>query len=428
MHIQIDTAPKVMPPPLNSILFVLFIIYNFIDILVLAFTAQFLNEQGFSKYWRCRNNDCKFLNKYSIIEKHIKQGWDKDFPCGLCDQLHTMDDITKKSKRRLRRKARGLEGAKSNFCSRLLHGFKELFQSKTKWKKHSWSCGYCRSRIPANYAADLERYFLRLRQTHNLDQHDVNFIKRMNPQLCPFCYRPRRPRARPTYILENISFFIFLVCVYPMIWFCVWPIYLYDSIKNPDVERRDYKEFRARHVRQVGLRPDAATVRKHMPKSWLHQTLISLHHPIWRSLHKHRATVKGQSLAATIHSANLRQERVRDVDLQDKRAKVAKISHLVMDVVASMAKSRIQWQPTGSELMQRMSAISGVSIDSDWYDRHSTMRKERMQKDKLLLMLEAGMSKDSSRHLRGTSTHGTMTNISAKLLDLDSDMTRKKTY
>merc|ERR1712176_289791 len=131
---ELDTSPKVMPPPLNSIVFVMFIIYNFIDILVLAITAQFLNEQGFAKYWRCRNQDCKFLNSYSVILKHIKQGWDKDFPCGLCDTLHSMDDIAKRSKRRLRRKARGLEGAKSNFLQRFLYGVKEIFQSRTKWK------------------------------------------------------------------------------------------------------------------------------------------------------------------------------------------------------------------------------------------------------------------------------------------------------
>merc|ERR1712228_36047 len=246
-------------------------------------------------------------------------------------------------------------------------------------------------------------------------------------QLCPYCYRPRRPRARPTYILENISFLIFLVIIYPLIWMVVWPIYLYDGIKNPDTEKKDYKEFRSLHNKSYGLRPDASTVRKHMPKSWLHQILISLHHPIWRSLHKHRSTVKSESLAASIHSANLRQERVRDINLQEKRSKVAKISHLVMDVVTSMAKSRIKWEPTGSELMQRMSAISGVSIDSDWYDRHSTMRKEKQRKDKLLLMHEAGIS-NSSKHLRGNTDNGTGADISDFLSDLDSDPPRKKSY
>ena len=321
-----------------------------------------------------------------------------------------MDDIFKSSKRRFRRKARGLEGGQNKFCSRLGHGFKEIFVSKTRWKRHSWSCGYCRSRIPANYSADLERYFTRLRETHNLDQHDVNWIKSMNPQLCPYCYRARRPRVRPTYILENISFIIFLICVYPVMWFLLWPIYLYDTIKNSDRTEKDYKEFRARHIRSYGLRPDAITVRKHMPRSWLHQTLISLHHPIWRSLHKHRSSIKGQSLAQSIHSANLRQERVRGVNEQEKRSKVAKISHLVMDVVAAMANTRIQWEPTGRELMERMSVISGVDIDSDWYERHRTMRDQKLQRHKLASMnakSAAKLNAMSQRHLRGSSKAGT---------------------
>eukprot|EP01083_Nonionella_stella_P265648 899620_1 len=380
---ELDLSPKVMPPPLNSILFVIFLLYNLIDIIILSFTSEFLNEQGFSKYWRCRNKECKFLNSKSIIDEYVKQGWDKDFPCGLCDLQHTMDDIYKSSKRRFRRKARGLEGLKhgnNNFCNRLGHGIKELFITKIKWKKHSWSCGYCRQRIPANYSANLNRYFKRLEETHNLDQADVNWIKSMNPQLCPYCYRSRKPRARPTYILENISFIIFLICVYPIMWLMLWPIYLLIEIKNPNKQKKDYKLFRKKHNKLYSLRPDAKTVRKQMPKSFKHQTLISLHHPIWRSLHKHRSTVKGQSLAQSIHSANLRQERVRGLNEQEKRSKVAKISNLVMDVVQSMSNTRIKWEPTGTELMERMSQISGVSIDSDWYDKHTTIRAEKLKK------------------------------------------------
>ena len=429
---ELDTSPKIMPPPLNSILFVCFVLYNIVDILVLAITAEFLNEQGWRKFWRCKNKECRFLNPKSVIDKYIKQGWEKDFPCGLCDYIHTMDEVFKGSKRRFRRKARGLEGTKSNFCSRLGHGFKEIFVTKTKWKKHSWSCGYCRSRIPANYSADLERYFSRLRETHNLDQNDVNWIKSMNPQLCPYCYRPRRPRARPTYILENVSFLIYLSLIWPIMWLCLWPLFLYDAIKNPERAERDYKDFRKKHNKLYSLRPDASTVRKHMPRSHLHQTLISLHHPIWRSLHKHRSTVKGQTLAQSIHSANLRQERVRGQNEQDKRGKVAKISHLVMEVVSSMANHRVQWQPTGVELMERMSAISGVDIDSNWYDKHRTHRAEKLKKDKLLLMFEAAGGKNmnaksaaklnamSQRHLRGGSKSG-MSGFPSMMDDIDLD-------
>jgi len=409
---ELDHAPKIMPPPFNSVLLIFFVIYEIFDVLILAFTAEFLNEQGFTKYWRCRNKECKFLNPRSVIDEHVKQGWDKDFPCGLCDQDHPMDDIYKSSKRRFRRKARGLEGDKSSCCSRLGRGFTEIFVTKTKWKKHSWLCGYCRSRLPANYSADLERYFKRLRESQNLDENDVNWIKLNHPQLCPFCYRPRRPRARPTYILENLSFIIFVVMIWPIMWFLFWPIWLYDVIVNPNRAEPDYKEFRKKHNKLYSLRPDAMTVRRHMPRSQLHQSVISLHHPIWRSLHKHRSTVKGQTLAQSIYSANLRQEKVRQQNSTEKRSKVNMISELVFDVLASMANNRITWQPTNAELMERMSAISGVNIDADWYEKHTTIRTQKAQQVKILLALEASggkfkaSGKLSARHLRGSSKGG----------------------
>ncbi len=78
---ELDLSPKVMPPPLNSILFVIFLLYNSIDIIISSLTYEFLNEHG-------RNKECKFLNSKSIIDEYVKQGWDKDFPCGLCDLQH----------------------------------------------------------------------------------------------------------------------------------------------------------------------------------------------------------------------------------------------------------------------------------------------------------------------------------------------------
>merc|ERR1712154_459649 len=130
---------------------------------------------------------------------------------------------------------------------------------------------------------------------------------------------------------------------------------------------------------------------------------------------------------------NQRQERVRGLNETEKRSKVAKISHLVMDVVSSMANSRILWQPTGTELMERMSQISGVSIDSDWFERHRTMRQKKDEKERLLLMYEAaggrGMNTKSAeklnalsaRHLRG-STFGA--NSIMDIDDLDVDVRR----
>eukprot|EP01084_Bolivina_argentea_P305243 527304_1 len=102
LSFKLDSFPKIMPPPMNSIVFIFFVVYNLVDILLLILTGEFLNEQGFSKFWRCRNKECKFLNSKSVIDEYVKQGWNNDFPCDLCDQLHTMDDIYKSSKRRFR--------------------------------------------------------------------------------------------------------------------------------------------------------------------------------------------------------------------------------------------------------------------------------------------------------------------------------------
>ena len=50
-----------MPAPLNPIIFVLFILYNLIDLLVLALSSQ----------WRCSNKQCRFFNPKSIIKDSI---------------------------------------------------------------------------------------------------------------------------------------------------------------------------------------------------------------------------------------------------------------------------------------------------------------------------------------------------------------------
>eukprot|EP00483_Globobulimina_turgida_P000917 UN00918 len=86
-----------------------------------------------------------------------------------------------------------------------------------------------------------------------------------------------------------------------------------------------------------------------------------------------------------------------------------------MDVVASMSNTRIKWEPTGTELLERMSVISGVDIDSDWYANYHTSRAEKLKQDKLMLMFEAAGGKNmnaksaqkinamSQRHLKGSS-------------------------
>ena len=136
--------------------------------------------------------------------------------------------------------------------------------------------------------------------------------------------------------------------------------------------------------------------------------------------------MKGQSLAQSIHSANQRQERVRSVLEQEKRQNVSEISNLVMGVVGSMSNARISWEPTGKELMARMSAISGVDIDSNWYEKHKTSRAEKLKKHRELLKMEMDGGK-SHGHLRGNSQYGNQSMAGADLAQEDRRRSSVKT-
>eukprot|EP01084_Bolivina_argentea_P247192 413591_1 len=131
-----------------------------------------------------------------------------------------------------------------------------------------------------------------------------------------------------------------------------------------------------------------------MPKAYVHQSILSLHHPIWRSLHYHRSTLKTQTLAQSILSANTRQENVRTQNMDNKRKKVTKISHLVMNVVDDLSNSRIQWAPSGADLLNRMSTMMGSKIDlNEWFVEHQTMRASKINQRKMGLFIEAGGTK-----------------------------------
>ena len=70
--------------------------------------------------------------------------------------------------------------------------------------------------ISKAYKDDLDVYFSQITKMHKPDD-DVNFIKSLIPEIYFHCFRKRRLSLRQVYILEELSYTLFLFTVYPLL-------------------------------------------------------------------------------------------------------------------------------------------------------------------------------------------------------------------
>ncbi len=263
---------------------------NAVVFILLACTSEFMNEQGFYKTWRCKNDNCKFINPESIIYTVHEDDSQSVFNCSLCETAHTRVEILERCKRRFRRKPRGLEGVGGYNClSRLWKGLREFFVTEFNWTKHSWLCGYCRQRIPKRYRPDLNRYFNKLKVHHRLDEDDEEYLLTLSPAVCPFCYRKQTPRSRPVFILESISVVCFLIIVQPVLRLFLLPVHLSAIIRRSNKEKEyNTAETKTKFMTSFSLQP--SQIRDIMPNGVSHQQILTFEHPIWNVVLRHRYT------------------------------------------------------------------------------------------------------------------------------------------
>ena len=96
---------------------------------------------------------------------------------------------------------------------RVWHGLQDLFATQTEY----WVCAYCKTHNFQLY--DLHDYLDQFRPS--LDPTDTELLLVYRPEVCKSCFRNRTEVGRFTVIMQQISFIIFTVLVYPPMFICV---------------------------------------------------------------------------------------------------------------------------------------------------------------------------------------------------------------
>lgn len=119
-------------------------------------------------------------------------------------------------------------------------------------------------------------------------------IEALRPHLCPICYRNVSIRTRLIFILEVLSYLVFLFLLYPIIRILLIPIHVYQffvwifskcSKEEGDGDEEDDE------ISKVADEPPKQ-VQKVMPTGDYHQTLLQRRHPVWSALSKYQRKQK----------------------------------------------------------------------------------------------------------------------------------------
>merc|ERR1711933_320997 len=63
-----------------------------------------------------------------------------------------------------------------------------------------------------------------------VDEDDIEALQQIKPLLCPICYRVVSVRSRIIFIMEIISYYVFLFILYPILRICLMPVYFFQAL------------------------------------------------------------------------------------------------------------------------------------------------------------------------------------------------------
>ena len=97
----------------------------------------------------------------------------------------------------------------SSYIKRVWHGIQDLFARNNSY----WICAHCKEHNYERY--DVNRYLSQFRPS--CDPADTKIVEVYSPEICQRCYRNKTAVGRMTIVLQQISFGIFTVVVYPVL-------------------------------------------------------------------------------------------------------------------------------------------------------------------------------------------------------------------
>eukprot|EP01084_Bolivina_argentea_P260716 440364_1 len=97
----------------------------------------------------------------------------------------------------------------SSYIKRVWHGIQDLFSRNTSY----WICAHCKAHNFENF--DIRNYLSQFRPA--CDPADAKIVEVYAPEMCRKCYRNKSTVGRMTIVLQQISFLVFCVAVYPVL-------------------------------------------------------------------------------------------------------------------------------------------------------------------------------------------------------------------
>ena len=97
----------------------------------------------------------------------------------------------------------------NSYIQRVWHGWQDIFARHTTY----WICSHCKHHNVGSY--DISEYLAMFRPA--CDPIDAELVRVYDPVVCERCFRNKSSVGRMTIILQQISFVVFCVLVYPML-------------------------------------------------------------------------------------------------------------------------------------------------------------------------------------------------------------------
>ena len=90
---------------------------------------------------------------------------------------------------------------------------------------------------------------------HKLGNDDVNFINPLVPKICPHCFLKRCPSLRLVYILEELSYQLFLFTICPLLRFILLPAAIVAHIGDSTGNSSHFANFQREYFDKFNLNP-----------------------------------------------------------------------------------------------------------------------------------------------------------------------------
>jgi len=206
--------------------------------------------------------------------------------------------------------------------------------------KKDWICGFCRNRIPSGQLGDVLTFKERLfADDVRVDEDDIEALIQIKPLLCPICYRSVCVRSRIIFIMELISYYIFLFILYPIVRICLIPIYFVKAVyaftgKNEggddteDNMNNNLDLYSPEDGDEAALRLKQREIEELLPSDAPTRSIMNPHHKIWKVLrHFHRRRDRMHKLedVRSGHIVAVQEKRERQQNeekLQTQRGKI----------------------------------------------------------------------------------------------------------